>query len=116
MTTHYALFYIHNNPDIDYGTSGGVDVDLIGLFDTKEKAYQWIVDEYNKPHDNDNPYFPYKHNPNKIPTLAEFCDPHIETVGYFKPDDYDGVDHFRLVELKDNQSVNITLGFWSYRE
>lgn len=114
MTTHYALFYIHNDPDIDYGTSGGVD--LIGLFDTKEKAYQWIVDEYNKPYDDDNLYFPYEHDNSKIPTLAEFCDPHAEATGYFEPNDYDGVDHFRLIELKDNQPVNLTLGFWSYLE
>lgn len=114
MTTHYALFYIQNDPDIDYGTSGSVD--LIGLFDTKEKAYQWIVDEYNKPHNDDYPYFPYKHGNTKVPTLAEFCDPHVEAVGYFKPADYDGVDHFRLIELKDNQPVNLTLGSWSYLE
>lgn len=110
---HYALFHIHNDPNVDYGTSGGVD--LIGLFDTKEKAYQWIVNEYKKSY-VDSSYFPYKHDNDKIPTLAEFCNPHVEVVGYFKPDDYDGVDHFRLVELKDNQPVNLTLGFWSYCE
>ena len=42
----YALFYIQDDPEITYGTSGGVD--FIGLFSTKENAVQWIIDDYQK--------------------------------------------------------------------
>lgn len=110
MTTpiSYALFYIQNDPDIVYGTSGGVN--FIGLFSTKENAVQWIIDDYHKDYTKSQ-YFNYKHDKTKTPTadqLISGLNPKVKVITY--------PDRFRLIPVKPDQPINLELGSWFYIE
>lgn len=101
--TNYALFYIHNDPDLDYGVDGGVT--LIGLFSSKNKIYNWIKQEEKKPNIN----------PEEFPELAEFLQA-TDNDKLFTSGPYNDYPHLSIIKVQTDHPKLRDLDYWSYEE